>query len=90
MDQKISLFPTTTPPHRHTPMLALCSSNSGQCLSGKFSDLGTRQYFYSVAKPVEPKLFRDLEPEPKKMFLKKILQSFWRMVGRRKANVYLY
>ena len=76
MDQKISLFPTTTPPHRHTPMLALCSSNSGQCLSGKFSDLGTRQYFYSVAKPVEPKLFRDLEPEPKKNLKKKFCSHF--------------
>ena len=44
----------------------------------------------SVAEPVEPKLFGDLELEPKINLNKHFLQSVWRMLGRRKANFYLY
>ena len=40
----------------------------------------------SVAEPVEPKLFEDLEPEPKINLDKYFLQSVWRMLGRWKAN----
>ena len=40
--------------------------------------------------PVEPKLFGKLEPEPKINLNKHFLQSVWRMLGRRKANLYLY
>ena len=45
----------------------------------------------SVAEPepVEPKLFGDLEPEPKINLNKHFLLSVWRMLGRRKANFYL-
>ena len=46
--------------------------------------------FCNVAEPVEPKLFGDLEPEPKINLNKHFLQSVWRMLGRRKANFYLY
>ena len=37
----------------------------------------------SVSEPesVDPKLFGDLEPEPKINFNKHILQSVWRMLG---------
>ena len=35
----------------------------------------------SVPEPVEPKLFWDLEPEPKINFNKHFLQSVWRMLG---------
>ena len=47
---------------------------------------------HSVAEPepVEPKLFGDLEPEPKINLNKYFLQSVWRMLRRRKANFYLY
>ena len=46
----------------------------------------------SVAEPepVEPKLFGDLEPEAKINLNKHFLQSVWKMLGRRKANFYLY
>ena len=41
---------------------------------------------------MEPKLFGDLESEPKINLNKYFLQSVWtwRMLGRRKANFYLY
>ena len=40
------------------------------------------QFLSSVAEPepVEPKLFRDLEPEPKINFNKHFLQSVWRLL----------
>ena len=46
----------------------------------------------SVAEPepVDPKLFRDLEPEPKINLNKHFLQLVWLMLGQRKANFYLY
>ena len=45
----------------------------------------------SVAEPVEPKLFGDLEPEPKVNLHKHFCSQFglWRMPGQRKANFYL-
>ena len=48
--------------------------------------------FICVAEPepVEPTLFGDLEPEPKINLKKYVLQSVWRMLGRRKANFYPY
>ena len=46
----------------------------------------------SVAEPepVEPKLFWDLDPEAKMNLNKHFLQSVWGMLGRRKAQFYLY
>ena len=53
-----------------------------------------KSIYSSVAEPepVAPILFGDLEPEPEpKMNLNKhFLRSVWRMLGRRKANFYLY
>ena len=36
--------------------------------------------------PVEPKIFEDLEPEPKINLNKHFLPSVWRMLGQIKAN----
>ena len=51
---------------------------------------GITGIYFSVAGPVEPKLFGDLEPEPKISLNKHFQQSVWRMLRRRKANFYLY
>ena len=40
--------------------------------------------------PVKPKLFEDLEPEPKINLNKHFQQSVWRMLGQRKAKFYRY
>ena len=47
-------------------------------------------FYSSVAEPVEPKLFWDLEPEPEINFNIHFLQSVWKMLEWRKGNCYLY
>ena len=48
--------------------------------------------FCSVADPetVEPKIFGDLEPEPKINLSQHFLPLVWRMLGQRKANFYFW
>ena len=77
-----SLPPATTWPHSSSLMLK------------KFTWMisGILLLWSSVAEPepVEPKLFWDLEPEPKINFNKHFLLSVWRMLQWRKGHCYLY
>ena len=61
----------------------MTSGEGGCILEDACAQDGHYWVFFSVAElePVEPKLFWDLEPEPKTNFNKLFLQSVLRMLG---------